>query len=395
MKTELKKGINWVGYVDWTVRDFHGYQTGRGSTYNAYLVQDEKTALVDTVKAPYADDLLEHVRAFTDPAAIDYLVCNHAEPDHSSSLPRLIDACPNATVVCNEKCHAALHRHFDLSRATFRVVADGESLSLGKRTLTFYETPMVHWPESMFTYIPEEKLLISMDAFGQHYASSHRFDDEEPLDVVMQEAKTYYANILMLYGRPITNALQKAARLDIDMVAPSHGVIWRSHFDRILSAYQNWVQCKPVRKVLVIYDTMWQSTDRMAHAILAGATRSDVDARLLNVRSTHITEIATEMLDAAAVAVGSPTLNMTLMPHVACALAYLQGLRPTGKAGFAFGSYGWAPSGAKAVENSLKEMKIELLSGPLTSQFAPTEEVLAACYAAGKVLAERAVTMTA
>lgn len=390
MTTSLCNNIDWVGYVDREIRDFHGYRTERGSTYNAYLVRDEKIALIDTVKSLYADRLLEHVSSLADPLKIDYVVCNHAEPDHSGSLPAIMEACTNAELVCDTKCKDILGMHYDTEGWSWRVVADGDTISLGKRTLSFLETPMVHWPESMFTYVPEERLLFSMDAFGQHYASDGRSDDEEPLDDIMAEAKTYFANIVMLYGKPIAKVLERASALDIEMIAPSHGIIWRKNLGTIISAYKDWVTCKPVAKVLVVYDTMWKSTQIMAEAIAEGVRERDIDVRLLNVRKDHMTEVATETLDAAAIAFGSPTLNTTLMPQMAAVLTYLKGLRPAGKAGFAFGSYGWARGGPKAVENYMQEMKFEILREPLESRFVPSESVLADCREAGNMLAEQA-----
>jgi flavorubredoxin len=246
---------------------------------------------------------------------------------------------------------------------------------------------MVHWPESMFTYVPEDKLLFSMDAFGQHYASAFRFDDEEPLDVILHEAKAYYANIVMLYGRPIAQTMKRAVELDIQMIAPSHGVIWRSHLKEVLADYQKYVVCKPRPKVIVLYATMWKATEKMAEAILEGVHECDVEARFYNVDTTHATTIATEVLDCAAIAIGTPTLNNSLMPNMAGVLTYLSGLRPTNKKGFAFGSYGWSKhGGATAVEEAMKEMKIELMRKPLRSQYVPTEERLEECREAGRML---------
>ena len=390
MPTELKEDICWVGFVDWNVRDFHGYRTERGSTYNAYLVKDEKTALIDTVKAPFAGRLLANVAELIDPSALDYVVCNHAEPDHSGSLPAVMAACEKAELVCDERCREVLARHYDTAGWKFKVVADGEELSLGRRTLTFIETPMVHWPESMATYVPQEKLLFSMDAFGQHLAASNRFDDENPLDVIMAEAKSYYANILMLYGSPIGRTLERAAGLDIEMIAPSHGVIWRKHLDAIISAYQGWIVQRPAAKVLVVYDSMWQSTAMMAQAIVEGTSGEGVEAKLMHVRSTGNTRIATEVLDAAAIAFGSPTLNGTMMPQVAATLTYLKGLKPAGKAGFVFGSYGWAKGAGKDMGEYLAAMKFDVLREPLLSQNVPGEEVLDECRAAGRILAGKA-----
>jgi len=391
MNITLKEGIDWVGCIDWTVRDFHGYKTESGSTYNAYLIRDEKCAVIDGVKEAFTEAYLDRIRALTDLEKIDYVICNHAEPDHSGGLPGIMAACPQAEMVCNAKCKDTLGKHFDTSAWKWHIVADGDEISLGKRTLSFINTPMVHWPESMFTYVKEDKILFSMDAFGQHHASAFRFDDEEPLDVILQEAKAYYANIVMLYGRPIAQTMERAANMDIQMIAPSHGVIWRSHIKEILAAYQNYVVCKPRPKIIVLYATMWKSTEQMAYAILEGAQERNVEAQFYNVDTTHATRIVTEVLDCAAIAIGSPTLNNSLMPNMAGALCYLSGLRPTHKAGFAFGSYGWSKrGGASAVEDSMKEMKIELMRGPLRAQYVPTPEVLEECREAGRAMGKYA-----
>lgn len=391
MDTKLTDGVFWVGYVDWSVRDFHGYTTGRGSTYNAYLVRGRKTALIDTVKAPYVSELLESIQALVPLDQVDYVVCNHAEPDHSGGLPAVVRACPNAAVVCNAKCKDALAHHFDVSGWKFLVVKDSETLSLGDKTLQFFDTPMVHWPESMATYLVESELLFSMDAFGQHYASGFRFDDETDLCEVMQEAKTYYANIVLPYGRPVAAALSRLGGLKLRMVAPSHGVIWRSHFAKILSAYQEWMVVKPQKKVIVLYCTMWNSTRLMAEAVAAGAETLPVAVKLINVNATDDTQIVTDVMDCAAVAVGSSTLNMGLMPRMAATLTYLRGLRPTGKTCFAFGSYGWAAKGVEEVSQYLQAMQMTPVGGPVSCRFAPDAATIEKCHAAGRALAEVAL----
>jgi flavorubredoxin len=356
-------------------------------------VRDAKTALVDAVKGPFAGRLLARVAALVDPSRVDYVICNHAEPDHAGALPEVMKALPNATLVADARCLAALAEHFDTSGWKTRTVADGETLSLGRRTLRFIETPMVHWPESMFTYVVEEKLLFSMDAFGQHYASSGRFDDEVPVATVLDEAKTYYANIVMPYGKQVARVLEQAATLPIDTIAPAHGVIWRSHVPAILGAYADWSVCRPAAKVVVVYDTMWGSTAEMAEAIHDGASRPGVETVLMSIRQSNLTRIAAEMLDAATVAFGSSTLNHGMMPMAAAVLAYLKGLRPVGKAGFAFGSYGWGVGGPEAVSEHLAAMNWEVLREPLKARYRPTPEVLAACRAAGEMLAEKAKQM--
>ena len=395
MTTALRDNIDWVGYVDWNVRDFHGYETLRGATYNSYLIRDEKNTLIDTVKAPYATNLLENIAKLVDPAEIAYIVCNHAEPDHSGSLPKTVEACVNAEVVSNDKCRQTLSQYYDTSGWKFKVVKDHETMSIGRRTLHFVNTPLIHWPESMFTYVPEEKLLFSMDAFGQHYATSRRFDDQNPKEIALEEAKIYYANIVMLYGKRVAKLLDEGGMLDVEMIAPSHGVIWRSYVKEILEAYHNWATYRATSKVIVLYDTMYHSTETMADAIYEGALHPDVDVKLFNVRKTSLTTLATEFLDCAAVAVGSATLNMGMMPMIAAALTYIKGLRPEGKAGFSFGSYGWTRGGAEGVDAFLKEMKFQILREPIICQFRPDGSVLDKCREAGKMISGKALEMSA
>ncbi|MEI8242310.1 MAG: FprA family A-type flavoprotein [bacterium] len=391
MNTQLSKHVRWVGYVDWTVRDFHGYRTERGSTYNAYLVAGCTPALIDTVKAPYATDLLERVRACLPLEQLAYVVCNHAEPDHAGGLAQVLAACPHATVVCNRKCADALRLYFDTSAWKIRIVADGETLDLGGRTLQFFDTPMVHWPESMATYCPEEQILFSMDAFGQHDATAGRFDDEAPLNEVLAEAKTYYANIVMPYGRPVANALARLGVLPLKLIAPSHGVIWRAHIGEIVAAYKEWMVCKAARKVVIVYASMWNSTRTLAQAIAEGALESDVDVRLMDLDTVHDTEVVTEALDCACLAIGSPTLNQGIMPRMASALTYLRGLRPTGKAAMAFGSYGWAARGIDELVQYLKAMQMTTLCEPLSCRFRPDAAMLEKCREAGRLLAKKAM----
>ncbi len=395
MSTKLRENVYWVGYVDWTMRDFHSYDTTSGTTYNAYLIADEKTALIDTIKAPYAGELLRKVSALCHPESLDYVVCNHAELDHSGALPEVMGVVPNATLVCDKKCAEILAEHFDVSRWKTQVVGTGDEISLGRRTLRFVETPMVHWPESMFTYLMEEKLLFSMDAFGQHYASAERFDDQSPHGTIMEEAKTYYANIFMPYGKSVKACLERIADLPIEMIAPSHGVIWRRDVDKILSAYRRWMDCPPTPKVLVIYDSMWESTAAMAEAIIEGASQPGVQTKLIHIRRTSLTRLAAELLDAAAVAFGTSTLNNNMMPMAAAALCYLEGLRPRNKCAFAFGSYGWGKGSIEEVDERLRTIGWEILCEPVRAKYRPTAAILDQCRQAGKLLAEKALSLTA
>ena len=391
----LGDGMDWVGYVDWNVRDFHGYSTDRGSSYNAYLIRDQQTALIDTVKAPHAEDLLGKVASLTDLGAVDYLVSNHAEPDHAGAVASVLAAMPKATLVCDKRCADTLSRYFGPRDWRMRIVADRETISLGRRTLQFIETPMVHWPESMFTYVPEERVLFSMDAFGQHWATSQRFDDQVSLCTALEEAKIYYANIVMPTGRQVGRILTKTAPLDISLIAPSHGIIWRGSVPKILEAYRNWSSCRPKPKVMVLYDTMWQSTAQMAEAIHEGASQAGIEAGLIHVRHSNLTRIATEVLDAAAVAFGSATLNRGMMPMMAAVLTYLRGLKPVGKMGFAFGSHGWGQGGPEGVHKALEAMDWEIVHEPLKARYRPTPDILAECRRMGTLLAERACEVAA
>ena len=265
-KVELKPGIYWVGGIDWTIRNFHGYTTNRGTTYNAYLIVDEKIALVDTVKHYLFDEMLDRIREIIDPTKIDYIISNHVEMDHSGSLEKMLKQAPNAEILTSPQGEKGLRRHYKKDW-NFRVVKTGDVLELGKRTLHFVQIPMVHWPDSMVTYIPEEKLLLPNDAFGQHLATPERFDDELEWGILREEASKYYANIVLPYGDQVKKALDALGGLDIDMIAPSHGIIWRMHIPNILAEYQKWCTHQTEKRAVIIYDTMWGSTEKMLSLI--------------------------------------------------------------------------------------------------------------------------------
>ncbi len=245
---ELKKGIYWVGAIDWNIRNFHGYNTPRGSTYNAYLIVDDKVALIDTVKAPFFDEMLERIQEIISPDKIDYLISNHVEMDHSGSLPRIKELAKNATIIATKMGQKGLTRYYKKDWP-FQIVKTGDTLDLGKRKVAFVEVPMVHWPDSMVTYSPSDKILFSNDAFGQHIATSKRFDDEVGWDIIYPEAVTYFANIVMHLSGPVLKALDAAKGLELDMIAPCHGVIWRKNIENIVKAYYSWATLKQRKKL--------------------------------------------------------------------------------------------------------------------------------------------------
>lgn len=391
MHTELLPGIDWVGFVDWNIRDFHSYNTERGATYNSYLIRDQKVALVDGVKKAVAGTLLKNVNELVDLEKVDYIICNHAEQDHAGAMPALVAAMPQAEIVCTAKCKEILSGYTDTTGWKFRLVANGETLSLGENTLTFIHTPMVHWPDSMFTYVAEKKLLFSMDGFGQHIASSERFDDELPLDTLMEEAKIYYANIVYPYGAQVQKVLKAAAGLDIQMIAPSHGVIWRKNLPAILAAYEKWSTKTADKKVVIFYDSMWESTEIMAQAIYEGVLSvPGVTCQMLHVRKSTLTEISTAAMDAKCCALGSSTLNGLPLPQMAAVMNYLHGLRFPIQHAVAFGSLGWGKNAVDEISAWFEKVSWTPAADAIKCKWRPTPEVLALCVEAGKTLALKA-----
>ena len=371
---QISENIYWVGGIDWNIRSFHGYSTPRGTTYNAYLIADEKVTLIDTVKHYLIDEMLDRISEIVDPAKIDYVVSNHVEMDHSGGLPRIMALNPNAKLFTSPNGEKGLKAHYG-GNWDYNVMKSGETLSLGKRTLSFVNTPMVHWPDNMVCYLPEEKILFSNDAFGQHLAASERFDDQLPLGIVMEEAAKYYANIVLPYGGQVRKALEAVAGLEIETIAPSHGIIWRSHIPEIIREYHKWSGYETEEKVVIVYDTMWGSTEKIAQAIQNAYEAKGIAVRMMNLKHNDISDIMTEVLTAKYICVGSPTLNNNILPTVAAFLAYLKGLAPQNRVGLAFGSYGWGGQSVGLIEEALKSMRFEVLE-QIRIQYIPSGEQL-------------------
>jgi flavorubredoxin len=384
---EIKPTIYWVGGIDWHLRNFHGYLTQRGTTYNAYLILDEKVVLVDTVKHYLFDEMLARIRAVIDPAEIDYLVSNHVEMDHSGSLPKMVAMAPKAKVVTSPNGAKGLRRHYKQDWDPL-VVKSGDTLPIGKRSLQFFLTPMVHWPDNMVTYIPEEKLLLPNDAFGQHIATPERFDDEVGWDILHEEAAKYYANIVLPYGEQVQKALEALAGLKIEMIAPSHGMIWRTYLPQLLAAYQRWAANETDARAVIIYDSMWGSTEKLAYSLLEGLEERGVPVTFRNLKTTHISDIMTDILTAKAILIGSPTLNMGMLPTVGGFLTYLKGLRPKRRIGFAFGSYGWAGQSVKEIEGVMRGLGWDIPVEGVSVQYIPDDADLQKIREIGNQLGE-------
>jgi flavorubredoxin len=382
---EIVKDIYWVGTIDWNLRDFHGYAIPQGTTYNAFLIMDDKITLIDTVKKEFADQLLDNIAQIVDPKKIDYMISNHTEMDHSGGLPRVMHKIgEDKPLYCSKTGQKNLSLHFR-EKWNYQPVENGGVLNLGKRTLTFLETRMLHWPDSMFSYVKEEQLLFSSDAFGQHLASMERFDDQVG-EAIMPHAKKYFANILLLYAPLVLQLVEKVTQMGLGLktICPDHGLLWRKDPLKIINAYVEWSGQKPKKKAVVIYDTMWHSTEKLAQAVVEGLYQSGVTALPMQLRACHRSDIITEILDAGAVLVGSPTLNNGLFPTVSDFLTYMKGLKPAKKIAAAFGSYGWSGEAVKLINQELEAMKFNLVDPGLRIQFVPDTKAVEAALELGR-----------
>lgn len=375
---QVKKDIWWVGVKDWNLVEFHGYSTPRGSTYNSYLIMDDKITLVDGVKHYLSDEMIARVKSVTDFSKIAYVVVNHVEMDHSGNIPEVMKLAPQAVIITNAAGKRALDEHFDTSNWQFQIIKTGDTVSIGKRTLSFVTTPMLHWPDSMMTYIAEEKLLLSNDGFGQHYCTDALFVKEAPFDVVMDEAKRYYANILFPYGAQAQKALNTAhdLKLDIEMIAPSHGCIWQGEeVKKILDSYCRWSSGENQGKAVVVYDTMWGATAKMAEVVTSVFEDTGIPVVKRCLSMAHISDVITDFMDAKYVAIGTPTLNNELFPRVAAFVTYMKGLQPKNKKAFAFASYGWKPGVVNQIQAVYEQLGWETIP-PFEEKYTPKADVL-------------------
>lgn len=384
---EIRKGIYWVGGIDWNIRNFHGYSTQNGTTYNAYLVVDEKTVLIDTVKQNVTRQLISNIKQVIDPSKIDYVLSNHVEMDHSGAIPEILQYCPNATVLTSKAGEKGLRRHYK-NDWNFRVVKTGDTVSTGSRTLSFITTPMVHWPDSMVTYVPEEKILFSNDAFGQHLATSERYDDEIGWSCIRKDAAKYYANIVTPFGRQAEKALNTLAEYPVEMICPSHGIVWRSYIPDILREYGKWATYETENRAVIVYDSMWNSTEKLAFQLEEGLVRSGIRCSLRNLKFTHISDVMTDLLDSRLVLLGSPTLNNGMLPTMGEFVTYLKGLKPKNRIGFAFGSYGWGGQAVRELEKVFEELDWQVPLKGTSIEYVPDESELDSAVNTGKELGD-------
>ncbi|MDP4143602.1 MAG: MBL fold metallo-hydrolase [Bacillota bacterium] len=392
---ELKKGVYWVGATDWKVRHFHGYElsTHRGSTYNSYLIMDEKIVLIDTVWEPLTDMFLENLSEVVDPRSIDYVVVNHAEPDHSGALPAIMKYVPNATVIVSKKGIETVKEHYHTDW-NFKVVTTGERINIGKNDLMFIEASMLHWPDSMFTYLTGENILFSNDAFGQHFASSEIFNDEVDETEVYQEAIKYYANILTPFSKLVAKKIDelKALNLPIDIIAPSHGILWRKDPMRIVEKYSEWAAGNSQKSAVIVYNSMWGATHNMAEFIGKGIGQAGVEYKIFNISTADRNDVMAEIFKAKGIILGSSTVNNGLLTSLMPVIEDLMGLKFINKVGTSFGSYGWSGESPKLLTDYLTKAKIKVLQDGIKIKYMPDNKELEDCLQFGKSFAERMLT---
>jgi len=390
MITELTKGVYWVGVVDWALRHFHGYEltTHRGSSYNAYLIRDEKTVLVDTVWGPFQEQLIENISEVIDPAKIDIVVANHAETDHSGALPAVMRHAPKAKVIVSKRGRESVEGHYH-QPWDFQAVQTGDKVSIGQRELVFVEAPMLHWPDSMFTYLTGDNILMPNDAFGQHYANAFRFNDQVDQEELYEEALKYYANILTPFSSLVSKKIEEvlALKLPVSMIAPSHGIIWRQEPLQIVKKYQEWAAQVPQKTAVIAYDSMWDGTRHMAEAIGEGLAAAKIPYQLFYMPTADRNDVIAEIFKAKAVIIGSPTFNQGLLPTIAPILEDLKGLKFQNKIGAAFGCYGWSGESVKIIEEHLAKCKIPVAAEGIRAKWQPKAEDLARCREFGGAVA--------
>ncbi|HUL00629.1 MAG TPA: FprA family A-type flavoprotein [Nitrospirota bacterium] len=394
---EIKPNIHWVGAIDWAVRDFHGYITPNGTSYNNYLILDKHVTLVDTVKHDFVDYTVANIASLVNPAKIENVIVNHIENDHASSIDRIMELSPRAIIYITERGKKGLDRFFDTSKWKFKIVKSGDTLNTGTKTVVFLETPMLHWPDSMMSFIKEDKLLLSQDAFGQHLASTTRFDDEycDQYSVASLEhaVRDYYANILMPFGTLIKSKISEIQKLglDINMIAPDHGIIWRKNPSKILEMYLDMANDKADLRIVIVYDTMWHSTEHMTIPLMDGIKAAGVDVEVLKLRATPMSIAIKRFWESRSLLVGTPTLNNIMFPSIAEFLQHLRGLRPKNRLMAAFGSYGWNGGAVKEAYAVFKQMGLEAMEPGVEVNYRMSADDAKKCFDFGKHFAEKTI----
>ncbi len=392
MKINIINNVDWVGKIDWELRYFHGneYSTHRGSTYNSYLIREEKNVLVDTVWMPYAKEFVDNLSKEIDLKAIDYIVANHAEIDHSGALPELMRHIPETPIYCTSNGVKSLKGQYHQDW-NFVPVKTGDTLSLGNKELVFVEMKMLHWPDSMACYLTDDHVLFSNDAFGQHYASEHMFNDLVDQNELYHECIKYYANILTPFSSLVDKKIKEVLSLElpIDIIATSHGVIWRDNPTQIVEKYLEWSNAYQENLITIIYDTMWDGTRRLAEAIAKGVHDQDTDVQIkvLNASKTDKNDIITDVFKSKAVLIGSPTINRGISTSMAGLLEEIKGLGFKGKKAAAFGCYGWSGESVKILTDLIKQSGFEIINEGIKALWNPDDDSVKKAFQFGQDIA--------
>jgi len=394
MSLKIRNNVYWVGKIDWELRKFHGdeYSTHRGSTYNAYLIKEDKVALIETVWRPFSKEFVENLAREIDLNKIDYVIANHAEIDHSGALPELMRHIPNTPIYCTNNGVKSLKGHYHQDW-NFNVVKTGDRLSLGKKELVFIEAPMLHWPDSMFSYLTEDNILFSNDAFGQHYASEYMFNDLVDQNELFSECVKYYANILTPFSPMVTKKIEEVLsfNLPLDIICTSHGIIWRDKPEQIVERYLEWANNYQENQITIIYDSMWNGTRVMAEKIANGIKEADkkVNVKLFNLAKTDKNDVITEVFKSKAILMGSPTINRGILVSVAGILEEIKGLKFRNKKAAAFGCYGWSGESTKIISESLKSAGFDVVDDGIRVMWNPDTENGTKCIEYGKQFARK------
>lgn len=387
---QISEKVYWVGAIDWNIRDFHGYSTKRGTTYNAYLIMSEKPTLIDTVKKEFYGEMMERIQSVIDPKKIQIIISNHSEMDHSGALPQAVEAIEPEEVYVSDMglkdITAQFHRDLKL-----KTVKTGDRIDVGGDTVSFVEARMLHWPDSMFSYLEKENVLFTNDVFGMHYATGKLFDDENEERLWLYEAEKYYANIVLPYSDIVLRFLAQVQKMGLSpkMIAPDHGFIWRKDPSKIINLYAKWASQAPNNKAVVVYDTMWGSTEKMACYITDGLRAGGTVVKQLSMHSNHRSDVVTELLDASALIIGSPVLNSNIFPAMADVLCYLKGLRKKGLVGAAFGSYGWNGAPIDELTKMLESMNVQVVAPAIKSPFVPDDNIKKQCRDLGLLVSQK------
>ena len=389
MNKKITDTITWVGKTDWELKKFHGdeFTTENGSSYNAYLIQDEKTVLIDTVWLPYDKEFVANLKQTIDLNKIDAIIIQHGEVDHSGALIELMKEIPNTPICCTQNAVKSIKGQYHKDW-NFIPIKTGDTLNIGKNTLTFIEAPMLHWPDTMFTYMDQEQILFSNDGFGQHLASEHLYADEVEQDELWNQAITYYANILVPFSMMVKNKITEIEKMNlpIKMICPSHGLIWRKNPEQIIQKYLEWADNYQENQITILYDTMWNSTRKMAEAIAEGIQSVDkeVTIKLMNTSKDDKTEVLTQVFRSKAILVGSPTVNNGYLHSIAGILEMIKGMKLKNKKAAAFGSYGWSGEATKQITEELKKAGFEVVNDGIKALWTPDQDVTKQCIEFGK-----------